>query len=150
MNTASLDDHHSGVPCDVTLGETHETALTSSIIFAFQVDDTCIHCVKLKWSCYNHDKDWSDRFCYHNTLGLVWTVCPIPQPNRIRIGLAVRICPHALWLQDPSRTGLNPLNNNEIFLEWSIFLIRCSKFLISHLLEKCDIISLQLYIIKIT
>ena len=42
-------------PRDVTMGVARETALASSTIIVFQVENTNIQGAKLKVSCYNHD-----------------------------------------------------------------------------------------------
>ena len=77
--------------------------------------------MKLKKSCYNHDYNWSVWFCCHNTLGLVLTVCPLPRPNSLGIGLPVRTCPCALWQQTPPEPVFIPLSTScEISLRWML------------------------------
>ena len=59
-SAASLDDRYceATIPigeCDLTMGAAHETALASSTIFVFQVENFNIHGVDLKMSSYNRD-----------------------------------------------------------------------------------------------
>ena len=63
-----------GATRDVTMGVARETALASSTIFLFYMENTDIHELKLKTSCYNRDWDRSVGVCCHNALGLVRTV----------------------------------------------------------------------------
>ena len=67
------------------MGVARETALASSTIIVFEVENTNIHGVKLKTSCYNRDLDRSVGVCCHNALGLVRTVRYIPRANALGI-----------------------------------------------------------------
>ena len=68
------------------------------------MENTNIHQVKLKISCYNRDSNWFVRVCCHNAVGLVLTVQQIPRPNGLGISLSVSHTPPWLWEQTPSET----------------------------------------------
>ena len=86
------------------MGVERETALASSIILAFLVENINTHMVELHMPRYNRDYDRSLGFCCHNVLGLVGTV----YLNGFRIGFPIRTCPRALSQQTPLEPVLIP------------------------------------------
>ena len=92
-------------PCDVTTGVIRETALDSSTIFVFQMENTSNNQVKLKMSLLRPTR----RVCCNDALGIVWIVCQIPWPICLAILLHV-YTPSYIVTTNTSRTGLNPLN----------------------------------------
>ena len=78
------------------------------------MENTNIHEVKLKMSCYNRHLSWSVGVCCHNALRLVQTVHQIARPVSLRIWLPVSHTPSCIGATTRFITGLNLLINLDI------------------------------------
>ena len=90
-----------------------ETALTSSTIFVFRVENTSIQGVNLKCHVISLIKTDLSGFVVTVYYGLVRMVRQIPRANGLRIWLPVSHAPLCIVTTNPSRTSIYPLRTEE-------------------------------------